>query len=100
MRVLLDEHVDRLLKELFAPEFTVLTVQERGWRGKANSELVRAAQQEFDALVTMDGNLEHQQRPRGAGPRRRGAAGAEQRFFDCRLTDARGERGATENPPG
>lgn len=61
MRVLLDENVDRLLKGLFAPEFEVVTAQERGWQGKVNGELLRAAQREFDALVTMDRNLEHQQ---------------------------------------
>ena len=61
MRVLLDENIDRLLKALFAVEFEVLTVRERGWQGKANGELLRAAEQEFDAFVTMDRNLEYQQ---------------------------------------
>lgn len=61
MRVLLDENVDRLLKPLFAPEFEVVTVRERGWNGMANGELLRAAEQEFDAFVTMDRSLEHQQ---------------------------------------
>jgi len=61
MRVLLDENIDRLLKGLFAHEFEVLTAQERGWQGKGNGELLRAAEQEFDAFVTMDKNLEHQQ---------------------------------------
>jgi predicted nuclease of predicted toxin-antitoxin system len=61
MRVLLDENIDRLLKQLFAPEFEVLTVQDRGWQGKGNGELLRAAEQEFNAFVTMDTNLEHQQ---------------------------------------
>ena len=35
MRVLLDENIDRLLKELFAARFEVITVRERGWQGKA-----------------------------------------------------------------
>ncbi|MGH7965539.1 MAG: DUF5615 family PIN-like protein [Candidatus Binatia bacterium] len=61
MRVLLDENIDRLLKVLFAGEYEVLTVRERGWQGKANGELLRAAEQEFDAFVTMDKNLEYQQ---------------------------------------
>lgn len=61
MRVLLDENIDRLLKELFAADFDVVTVREQGWHGKANGELLRAAEQEFDAFVTMDRNLEHQQ---------------------------------------
>ena len=61
MRVLLDENVDRRLKRHFDPEFEVITVSERGWSGKKNGELLRAAQSEFDALVTMDRAIEHQQ---------------------------------------
>ncbi|MGH8717418.1 MAG: DUF5615 family PIN-like protein [Burkholderiales bacterium] len=61
MRVLLDENVDRLLKELFAAEFEVLTVRECRWQGKENGELLHAAEQEFGAFVTMDKNLEYQQ---------------------------------------
>jgi predicted nuclease of predicted toxin-antitoxin system len=61
MRVLLDENIDRLLKQLFAPESEVLTVQDRGWQGKSNGELLRAAEEEFGAFVTMDTNLEYQQ---------------------------------------
>ena len=49
MRILLDENIDRLLKSLFAPEFEVMTVSERGWEGKANGELLRFAEREFDA---------------------------------------------------
>lgn len=61
MRVLLDENVDRRLKRLFDDQFEVDTVGERGWSGKKNSELLRLAEQEFDVLLTMDRNLEHQQ---------------------------------------
>ena len=61
MRVLLDENVDRGLKHLFNDEFEVVTVPERGWSGKKNGNLLRAAEQEFDALVTMDRSMEHQQ---------------------------------------
>ncbi len=61
MRVLLDENIDRLLKDLFAAEFEVMTVRERGWNGKGNGELLLAAEREFDAFVTMDRNLEYQQ---------------------------------------
>ena len=61
MRVLLDENIDRLVKGLFDSGFEVLTTQECGWQGKSNGELLRAAEQEFDAFVTMDGNLEYQQ---------------------------------------
>jgi hypothetical protein len=61
MRVPLDENIDRLLKGLFDPNLQVLTVRERGWHGKTNGELLRAAEKEFDAFVTMDRNLEFQQ---------------------------------------
>lgn len=61
MRVLLDENVDRRLRGLFDPDFEVLTVTERGWSGKKNGALLRLAEGEFDALVTMDKNIQHQQ---------------------------------------
>ncbi len=61
MRALLDENIDRFLKGLFADEFEVMTVSDCEWRGKANGELLRAAEREFDAFVTMDKNLEYQQ---------------------------------------
>lgn len=61
MRVLLDESVPRQL----APELRgheVRTVVEAGWAGVQNSELLRrAAAAGFDAFITMDRNLEHQQ---------------------------------------
>ena len=61
MRVLLDEHVDVTLKDLFEESLEVVTVRERGWTGVKNGPLLRLAQDEFDVLVTMDKNLEHQQ---------------------------------------
>jgi predicted nuclease of predicted toxin-antitoxin system len=61
MRVLLDENVDRRLKKSFDDDFEITTVTERGWSGKKNGELLRAAEREFDALVAMDRNMEHQQ---------------------------------------
>jgi len=61
MRVLLDENVDRRLRRFFDPMFEVVTVAEHGWSGKKNGELLRAAEQDFDALVTMDKGIEHQQ---------------------------------------
>ena len=33
----------------------------RGWAGKRNGELLRLASGEFDAFLTADQNLEHQQ---------------------------------------
>lgn len=61
MRLLLDENLPRKLIGLFAPEMTAVTVRQRGWGEKQNGELIELAQQEFDALVTMDQGIPHQQ---------------------------------------
>ena len=61
MRVLLDENVDRRLRRLFDPEHEVVTVAEHGWSGTKNGDLLRLAEEEFDALVTMDKNIQYQQ---------------------------------------
>ncbi len=60
-RLLLDENIDRMLKELFDNDFEVVTIAERGWQGKKNGELLRLTANEFDVFVTMDKNLEYQQ---------------------------------------
>jgi hypothetical protein len=61
MRVLLDEqlHVD-LATELRG--HTVDTVAGRGWAGIKNRELLRRMRGYYDVLVTMDRNIEFQQR--------------------------------------
>lgn len=64
-RILLDEHLDHLLKELFSAEVDVRTVSEEGWNGKKNGELLRLANRTFDVFVTMDKNLERQQNLQG-----------------------------------
>jgi uncharacterized membrane protein len=61
MRVLLDEQIDWRLARAFGPEHDVDTVRGRGWLGKENGVLLRAAAAEYDALVTMDRGIEHQQ---------------------------------------
>jgi hypothetical protein len=61
MRVLLDEQIDWRLARAFGPEPDVDTVRGRGWLGKENGVLLRAAAAEYDALVTMDRGIEHQQ---------------------------------------
>jgi predicted nuclease of predicted toxin-antitoxin system len=61
MRVLLDEQIDWRLKPLFDADFEVMTVREKGWDGVKNGALLRSAQAEFDALVTMDRGIPHQQ---------------------------------------
>lgn len=67
MRVLLDEQLPRqLARELAGHD--VVTVQQQGWAGVTNGELLRrAAAQGFEVLVTADQNIEFQQNLRRAG---------------------------------
>lgn len=60
MRVLLDENLPRALADELK-EHDAFTVQARGWSGMTNGELLRRAQGDFDALLTMDRGLPHQQ---------------------------------------
>jgi len=60
VRVLLDECVPRRLKhELVGHD--VRTAPEMGWASKRNGELLRLAEREFDAFLTVDRKLQHQQ---------------------------------------
>ena len=61
MRVLLDENLDWRLVRYFDADFQVATVSRLGWKGKRNGELLQQAASTFDALVTMDKGIEHQQ---------------------------------------
>lgn len=60
MRVLLDACVPRPLRKLL-PDHTVKTAQEMSWGQLTNGELLREAETHFDALITTDQNLKHQQ---------------------------------------
>lgn len=60
MRVLLDENLPVDLSDELAPHH-VDTVGGLGWKGIKNGELLRRATGLYDALVTMDRNLKHQQ---------------------------------------
>ena len=62
MKVLLDESIPRRLASSFPDWFETRTVQQMGWAGCGNGELLRlAVEQGFDALVTVDQGFEHQQ---------------------------------------
>ena len=62
MKLLLDESVPRRLASFFPGPFDVRTVQQMGWAGSGNGNLLRlAARHEFDALVTADQGIEHEQ---------------------------------------
>jgi predicted nuclease of predicted toxin-antitoxin system len=62
MRVLIDECAPRALKRHLASHgYECLTVQEVGWSGKQNGELLGMAESAFDIFVTVDVNLGFQQ---------------------------------------
>ena len=60
MKVLLDENLPKRLKADLS-EFRVHTVQDMGWGGKENGDLLKLMlEEEFDVMVTSDKNLKHQ----------------------------------------
>jgi len=59
-RVLFDENMPRKLRRDL-PEFIVRTVQEEGWAGLSNGNLLRQAVSSFDVLLTADQRLRYQQ---------------------------------------
>ena len=61
MLLLLDENLPRRLKSDF-PGHEVFTVKEYGWNGLKNGILLqKLLENDFDALITFDKNLKHQQ---------------------------------------
>ena len=60
MKLLLDEYVTRHLKREFA-NHEVHTVEEAGFKGLENGNLLRAASGAYDVLITIDRNLPYQQ---------------------------------------
>ncbi|MEI8166086.1 MAG: hypothetical protein WCG26_06900 [Chloroflexales bacterium] len=60
MRVLLDECLPRKLKDRIVGH-EVTTVQERGWSGKKNGELLRLMHGCVDVFLPSDQNLRYQQ---------------------------------------
>ena len=61
MRALLDENRPRALVRLLAPEVEARTVQQMGWSGRKNGDLLAAAAEAFDVFVTTDRGIPHQQ---------------------------------------
>lgn len=67
MKVLVDECAPKELKTFLTKQgHKSLTVQEAGWAGKANGELLKLAEAEYDVLVTVDTNLRYQQNLEGS----------------------------------
>jgi len=60
VKILLDENLDcRLSRDL--PGYEVKSVPLIGWAGLKNGALLTEAEKQFDALLTMDSNMVHQQ---------------------------------------
>ena len=64
MRILLDECVPWPMHRLLSGH-TCSTVQDKGWGGIKNGELLQRAEGEFDLFVTSDQNIHYQQNLRG-----------------------------------
>lgn len=61
MKLLLDENLPKRLKQDF-PEHEIFTIREKEWNGIKNGELLKLlVDNSFDALLTFDKNLQHQQ---------------------------------------
>ena len=60
MKVLLDECTPRVVKKRL-PMHDISTVQEMGWAGIKNGELLTRAEAQFEAFITTDKNLRYQQ---------------------------------------
>ena len=64
MKVLLDESVPRQLGRFFPDDFEVYTVQDMGWSGRANGDLLQLARSHcFKALITVDQGFEYPAKP-------------------------------------
>ena len=55
----MNAYLKKLKREL--QEHTVFTVQEKGWSGIENGDLLRIAEEEFDVWVTADQGIKYQQ---------------------------------------
>jgi hypothetical protein len=60
MNILLDECTPRVVKKRL-PHLAIRTVQEMGWSGVKNGELLKRAALQFDVFITTDKNLRYQQ---------------------------------------
>ncbi|MCG3168008.1 MAG: hypothetical protein POELPBGB_03808 [Bacteroidia bacterium] len=62
MKILFDENFPKSLKKYFWKIHEVHTVQQMGWDGKKNGELLKLMlSKEFEVLITADKNLHYQQ---------------------------------------
>jgi predicted nuclease of predicted toxin-antitoxin system len=65
MKILVDENIDEAFHE-FMPLHDVLHLVHLGWKGKLNGELLSlASESNFEAFITADKNMVHQQNIKG-----------------------------------
>lgn len=60
MKIIIDECVPHILKRRLLERGTK-TVQEMGWAGVKNGELLKLVEAEFEVFITSDKNLRYQQ---------------------------------------
>ena len=60
MTILLDESVPRLVQQRM-PQLEIKTVQEMGWVGLKNGDLLKRAESQFNVFITADKKLRYQQ---------------------------------------
>ena len=60
MKVLLDECIPRPIRR-FLTGHDISTIEQSGWKGLENGELLQKAEVTFDAFITADKNLRYQQ---------------------------------------
>ena len=60
MKILFDENLPRPLRQFFASD-EVTTVQDAGWAGYKNGDLLTKAEGKYDVFVLADKNLRYQQ---------------------------------------
>ena len=60
MKILLDESVPHIVQTRLS-HLAIRTVQDMGWAGIKNGELLRRAETEFNVFVTADQQLRYQQ---------------------------------------
>ncbi len=60
MKIIIDECVPHIVKKRL-PQREIKTVQEMGWAGVKNGELLKLVEAEFNIFITSDKNLRYQQ---------------------------------------
>ena len=60
MKIIIDECVPSIVKRGL-PLLSIVSVQDRGWAGIKNGQLLRLIDIEFDVFITSDKNLRYQQ---------------------------------------